>query len=645
VNPLRILLLEDHPLDAELIQAHLNEGGLAYDLRRVETRPDFERAVREECPDLILADYSLPAFDGMAALEIARAGCPEVPFLFVSGAIGEERAIESLKGGATDYVLKHRLDRLVPSVRRALREAEERAERRRAEKALAESEERFRLLVNRVREYAIFLLGADGRVESWNEGAARILGYQAEEALGLEFARFFTPEDVQAGQPTRVLEEARRRGQSQEDNWLVRRDGSRFWASGTTTALRDEAGRLRGFAKILRDLTDRKQLEEALQQRAEQLAEAARRKDEFLAVLSHELRNPLTPLRNALEILRLSNLSDPGAAEARDVMERQVRHLSRLVDDLLDVFRISHRKLLLRKDRLDLAQLARVVALDHRNALERAGLALELRIPERPVWVLGDSTRLSQVLGNLLGNAAKFTDRGGRVTVCVSANAADSRAAVEVSDTGIGLPPDLVPRLFDTFAQAEQTRHRSRGGLGLGLALVKGLVELHGGTVEAHSPGPGQGATFTVRLPLSAESPALLSVPLTDGAAGRRLRILIIEDNEDAARTLGVLLARYGHEVATAYTGRTGVDRAGQWRPDVVLCDLGLPEMDGYDVARTLRGDPATASARLIAVSGYGQEDDRRQAHQAGFDLHLTKPVDPTELQQVLATLRARSER
>ncbi|MCI0463720.1 MAG: response regulator [Gemmataceae bacterium] len=641
MNPLCILLLEDHPLDAELIQAHLSEGGLTCDVHRVDTRQAFVTALHERCPDLILADYSLPAFDGMAALEIARETCPQVPFLFVSGAIGEERAIESLKGGATDYVLKHNLDRLVPSVRRALREAEERAERKRATKALAESEERFRLLVNRVQEYAIFLLDPRGRVESWNEGAARILGYQAEEALGRELAHFFTPEDVQAGWPARVLEEARTRGQSQEDNWLVRKDGSRFWASGTTTALRDEGGQLRGFAKILRDLTDRKQLEEALHNRAEQLVEAARRKDEFLAILSHELRNPLTPLRNALEILRLADLGDPTAAEARDVMERQVRHLSRLVDDLLDVFRISHRKLLLRKDRLDLAQLARVVALDHRNALERAGLTLELKLPERPVWVLGDLTRLSQVLGNLLGNAAKFTDRGGRVTVRVKADESSQRALMQVSDTGIGLAAEVVPHLFDTFTQAEQARHRSRGGLGLGLALVKGLVELQGGTVAADSAGPGRGSTFTVCLPLSAESAAGLSVPLTGDNQGRRLRILIIEDNEDAARTLGVLLTRYGHEVATAYTGRSGVDTAGQWQPDVVLCDLGLPEMDGYDVARTLRGDPATARARLIAVSGYGQEDDRRQAHQAGFDLHLTKPVDPTELQHVLATIRA----
>ncbi len=636
---LHILLLEDSPLDAELIEAQLEEGGLRCAVHRVDTREDYVAALRGACPDLILADYSLPAFDGMAALALAQNVRPDVPFLFVSGALGEELAIESLKGGATDYVLKQRLERLTPSVRRALREADERAERRRAQKALADSEERLRLLITCVREYAIFLLDPAGRVESWNEGAARILGYQVDEAVGMAFSQFFTAEDVRAGEPIRVLEEARTRGQTHDDHWLVRKDSSRFWASGTTMAVRDEGGQPRGFIKILRDLTDHKQLEEALRHRAEQLTEAARRKDEFLAILSHELRNPLTPLRNALEIIHLADLSDPALLEARDVMERQVRHLARLVDDLLDVFRISSRKLLLRKDWLDLAHLARVVSLDHRYALERAGLALTLDLPDRPVWVVGDSTRLSQILGNLLQNAIKFTDSGGCVTIRVAVDEAARRAVVRVADTGVGIPPEALPHLFDTFAQVEQSRHRSRGGLGLGLALVKGLVELHAGRIEVHSEGPGKGSEFVVALPLGEKSQPSLAAATPGRPEGGGLHILIIEDNEDAAQTLAVLLKRYGHEVATAYTGRTGVDAAGKLRPDVVLCDLGLPGMNGYEVARALRADPATAAARLIAVSGFGHEDDRRQAHQTGFDLHLTKPIDPAELQQVLSTL------
>jgi PAS domain S-box-containing protein len=638
---LHLVLLEDNPLDAELIEAHLRSSGLSLDLKRVDSRADFTAALEAVCPDLILADYSLPSFDGLAALEVARATCPGVPFLLVSGALGEERAVELLKAGATDFILKHRLERLVPSVRRALREAQERAERRRAEKALAESEEHFRLLSACVQEYAIFLLDPAARVVSWNEGAARILGYQADEALGLPFAHFFPPEAPD--QPARVLDEAREAGQAREDSWQVRKDGSRFWASGVTSALRDESGSLRGFATILRDLTDRKRLEEALRTRADQLAEAARRKDEFLAILSHELRNPLTPLRNALEIMRLCALEDPALVEARDVMERQVRQLTRLVDDLLDVFRISHRKMLLRKDRLDLMRLVELAAVDHRGALEAAGLALELDLPGQPVWVMGDSTRLAQVVGNLLHNAVKFTDRGGRVTVRVVPDDGHGRAAVQVCDTGVGIPPEVLPKLFDTFAQAPHNRHRSRGGLGLGLALVKGLVELQGGEVAASSAGEGRGAEFTLWLPLASDTrPAQGALPCS-GADGARLRILIVEDNPDAARTLQVLLTRYGHEVTATHTGPEGVEAARRGRPDVVLCDLDLPGLSGFDVARTLRADPTTAAARLLAVSGLGQEDDRRHAYQAGFDLHLTKPVDPSELQQVLTAVRSHS--
>jgi CheY-like chemotaxis protein len=340
--------------------------------------------------------------------------------------------------------------------------------------------------------------------------------------------------------------------------------------------------------------------------------------------------------------MRLCELADPALVEARDVMERQVRHLSRLVDDLLDVFRITHRKLMLRRDRLDLAQLVRLAAIDHRNALESAGLTFNLELPEGPVWVVGDSTRLCQVVGNLLHNAAKFTDAGGKVTLRVAADAASRRAVVQVRDTGIGIPLDALPQLFDTFSQADAGRQRSRGGLGLGLALVKGFVELQGGQVQVTSAGLGRGSEFTIWLPLSAPSPTA-----RDAAQGEtsvvRLRILLVEDSEDAARTMRLLLTRYGHDVTIAATGTAGVEAARRWRPDVVLCDLGLPEMDGFDVARALRADPATASARLIAVSGYGQEEDRRQAHQAGFELHLTKPVDPAELRQVLATVAVES--
>jgi signal transduction histidine kinase len=375
-------------------------------------------------------------------------------------------------------------------------------------------------------------------------------------------------------------------------------------------------------------------LERELRQRLLELAEADRRKDQFLMMLAHELRNPLAPMHNALRILTLAG-ADPQAAErARGVLERQLQHLTRLVNDLLDVSRITRGKVELQTLRLDLARLVRTAAEDHQPLLEGKGLTLGLEMPPLPLWVEGDDTRLAQVMDNLLENAAKFTPRGGRVTA--QAAAEGDQAVVRVRDTGMGVEPDLLPHVFESFTQADRSLDRSRGGLGLGLALVRGLVQLHGGAVEAHSGGPGRGSTFSFRLPLARrEAAAPARAPA--GQFGRRLRILIVEDNPDTATTMRLLLELMGYEVAVAATGHAGVEATLRTHPDVVLCDIGLPGgMDGYAVARSVRQNPATARTRLIAVTGYGREEDRRRSREAGFDLHLTKPVDPAELQRRL---------
>jgi signal transduction histidine kinase len=367
------------------------------------------------------------------------------------------------------------------------------------------------------------------------------------------------------------------------------------------------------------------------------LADADRRKDEFLALLAHELRNPLAPILNSLEILRLAG-ADPEARErARAMVERQVRHLARLVDDLLDISRITRGKVRLRREWVDLARLVRTTIEDRRPTLERAGLRLTGQVPELPVWVNADATRLAQVLNNLLDNAAKFTDRGGAVAVTLTTEREPPLALLTVRDTGVGIDPAMLPRLFSVFAQADRSLERTRGGLGLGLSLVKGLVELHGGTVEAHSAGPGQGAAFTLRLPVAPEPAAFSELPTTAAADGRRLRVLVVEDSRDAAESLRTLLHLLGHEVTVASTGPEGVQAARACRPDVVLCDIGLPDLDGYGVARALRRDPVTAGARLIALTGYGQEEDRRNARGAGFDHHLTKPAATEDLLALLA--------
>jgi signal transduction histidine kinase len=374
---------------------------------------------------------------------------------------------------------------------------------------------------------------------------------------------------------------------------------------------------------------------EALREREEALREAHRRKDEFLAMLAHELRNPLAPLSNALHVLGQRGGADPAFRQGREMMERQVRHLARIVDDLLDVSRIMRGRVQLRPERLDLARLVRTAALDHRSIFQQAGLGLDVDVPELPVWVMGDPIRLAQVLSNLLHNAAKFTSSGGQVSIRLAV-AGGYKAEIAVRDTGIGVEPEMLPRLFETFAQADRSLDRSKGGLGLGLALVKGLVELHGGRVHAASAGPGCGAEFAIRLPVEPEPPALSEMPTAPTRTGKRLRILVVEDNRDAADSLRLLLELYGYEATVAYTGPDGVKVAEQSRPDVVLCDIGLPGLDGYGVARRLRQNPSTAKARLIAVTGYGGEEDKQRSREVGFEAHLVKPVDPAALQGVL---------
>ena len=365
-------------------------------------------------------------------------------------------------------------------------------------------------------------------------------------------------------------------------------------------------------------------------------------KNDFLAVLAHELRNPLAPIRNALHMLSTYETADAHQQEARDIIERQVQQLAGIVDDLLDVFRITHRKIVLQKEVFNLADLVRLTAEDHRSGLEGRTRTLTLELPAQPVWVEGDRRRLTQVLTNLLQNAAKFTNARDEITVGVETDALRSGTTVVVRDTGIGIEPDLLPHVFDAFTQGDVGLDHKRGGLGLGLGLVKGFVELHGGKVRAASAGLGLGTEIRVWLPTARQPSKAAAAPTAPPAAPgrRRLRILIVEDNLDTAKSLQWLLTRYGHDVTMAHSGKAGVEAAKALRPDVVLCDLGLPEMDGFEVAQALRSDPATTWARLIAVSGYGQDDDRHRSEQAGFDLHLTKPIDPANLQRLLAVLQ-----
>ncbi len=384
------------------------------------------------------------------------------------------------------------------------------------------------------------------------------------------------------------------------------------------------------------DITERKRAEQSTR-------DESRRKDDFLALLGHELRNPLGSITIAAETLGAIGLDDARAERARQIIERQAAHLARIVDDLLDVARISHGKLALHRERIDWREIVRHTIEDWRPAFESQGIRLEVDLPGTPIWVLGDPTRLAQVATNLLNNAKKFTDRGGEIEIRFDDTGPAESSELIVRDTGIGMSADTLSRLFQPFEQAPQSSARTRGGLGMGLALVKGLVEMHGGEVTASSAGPGRGSELRVRLPRAGE--AARPTPAKP-ANTEHSNVLVIEDNPDAADSLRMFLETAGHSVQVAYDGIAALDMARRRHPDLVFCDIGLPgEMDGYAVARALRADPALSSVPLVALTGYGQAADQARAKQAGFDAHLSKPADPKKLLRAMAMTRARSER
>jgi signal transduction histidine kinase/CheY-like chemotaxis protein len=379
----------------------------------------------------------------------------------------------------------------------------------------------------------------------------------------------------------------------------------------------------------------------------ENVREHDRRKDQFLAMLGHELRNPLAPIRNAVEILRQGerepaqpvDKNSSQDSQARDMIERQVTHMTRLVDDLLDVSRIANGKIRLRRERCDLTAIVLATVEDYRQVIEQSGLELVVEVPAHSLWTSGDPTRLSQILGNLIHNAHKFTDDPGHILISLRADRDNRSAMLTIRDSGIGMDRETLRSIFDAFSQADRSLDRSRGGLGLGLALVKGLVELHGGTVCVSSEGLGHGTEFRVQLFLDKSAETAPPKPKAAAPQGKARRILVIEDNVDGAESMRLLLKHLGHDVRTAHSGPAGVVIATDWLPEVVLCDIGLPGgMDGYGVARALRENNNLEGLLLIALTGYGRDEDQLKAKEAGFDLHMTKPVDFGALQQTVAS-------
>jgi len=488
----------------------------------------------------------------------------------------------------------------------------------------------------------IGLATVDGAALFVNEAGRRLVGLDSpDEVRRTQVTDYFPPEDrprIQNDVLPVVLRDGRWSGEVRFRHFQT---GATIPVVWSVVCLKDEASdQPIALACISSDLSDRKRLEESLRQRADELAEDARRKDEFLAVLAHELRNPLAPIRNALQVIRLGGHDAALVEQMRAMAERHVDYMTHLVDDLLDLSRISRGLLRLLKEALDVAQPVQQAVEGVQPLVRERGLTLSVALPAEPVYIEADPTRLQQVVGNLLSNAVKYTDSGG--TILLTASPEGENLVLRVRDTGIGIPADMLPHIFDLFVQAERRLDRSQGGLGIGLTLVRRLVEMHGGTVTAHSDGPGRGSEFVVRLPALVEErkEELLRRPPDPeqpGSPSGCRRILVVDDNVDAAESLALLLSLEGHEVRTAHDGPAALTAAQGEPPDLVILDLGMPGMDGYEVARRLRAMPGSNDVLLVALTGWAQEDDRRRCYEAGFDGHLPKPVELNALRQFLA--------
>lgn len=485
----------------------------------------------------------------------------------------------------------------------------------------------------------------EGRIQSWNVGAARIFGYTAEEAIGQPITIIIPPE--LHDEERRILEQV---GSGKRvdhfDTIRVTKDGRRISISLTVSPIRDSRGVIVGASKVARDVTERKRSEQALLEserrlktNEEALRDADRRKNEFLALLAHELRNPLAPIRYALAANKKPGRTPEQIKRSEEIMERQVMHMSRLLDDLLDVARITRSTLELKKVPTELTFVVGSAIDTARPLLEAKHHTLSLDLPKHTDRLEADPVRLAQALSNLLINAAKYTDPGGQIQLRAAREG--NEMVIAIRDNGVGISADMLPRLFTMFTQAPGALSRAEGGLGIGLALVRGLAKLHGGTVEAHSDGPGKGSEFVVRLPIGAPiAEARDNERLQRGFdAGAGLKILVVDDSVDAADSCVTLLQLSGHDVQAAYNGQSALDRAETFHPHAVLLDIGLPDMDGYQLAAKIRAAPWGRGILLIAVTGWGQEEDRRRAFEAGFDHHLTKPIAIETLESLLQLL------
>lgn len=498
---------------------------------------------------------------------------------------------------------------------------------RAAEQALRESEMRFRIMADAA-PVLIWMSGADRRRTWFNKRWLEFVGQPMESEIGSGWIANVHPDDSDRCRDAYLNAFDARQTFAMEYR-LRRRDGEYRWVLDNGIPRYESNGEFAGYIGSCVDITERKQIEEAAK-------EAARRKDEFLATLAHELRNPLAPIGNALEIIKHADGNSGILEQARDTMERQFGQMVRLVDDLLDIGRITRDKLELRLQRVELASVLHQAVETSRSLADAGKHELRVTLPSTPIWIHGDPVRLAQVFSNLLNNACKFTESEGAISI--TAERRDAEVAITVRDTGIGIAPEKLESIFEMFAQVDQTLERTRSGLGIGLTLVKRLVELHGGRIVAKSEGLGRGSEFAVHLPVLADNAVPAQIKVAPGVVTTTpQRILVTDDNQDAADSVAMLLRLSGHEVETAYDGLKAFQKAEAYKPDIMLLDIGLPGMNGYEVCRSIRQQPWGKDIRIVALTGWGQDQDRRIAREAGFDDHLVKPVDPQTLRRAIA--------
>jgi PAS domain S-box-containing protein len=642
-NPARILVVDDTEGTRYSLVRMLQRA--QYHVSEATTGSEALRLSAEK-PDLIILDINLPDLDGFEVCRRVK-GNPStasIPVMHMSATyVDSENRATGLERGADGYLTWPIEPReLVAHIEALLRA-------RRAEREAREKEELIRVTLSSIRD-GVIATDSSGRINFLNAMAQTLTGWSSEDAVGRTLSEVLQIINEESRQPVEnpvdeTLEENHGVGLANH-TVLISRDGTERVIEDSAAPIRDADGNTVGAVMVFRDVTERKRAEKASK-------EESQRKDEFLAMLAHELRNPLAPIRSAVHVLNLVESSSSQAHEARAVISRQVEHLVRLVDDLLDMSRISKGMIKLQKERTDLAVVLTRAVEGCRPLIDARRHVLKVTMPDRFMPITGDAVRLAQVFLNLLNNAAKYTPEGGRIELSVKLEEEPDRrpiAQVRVKDTGVGIAPEMLPKVFDLFTQVNQTLDRSEGGLGIGLTLARRLTEMHGGTIASSSKGQGQGSEFIVHLPLSSPEqrdeeqkqnldPAQSHAKLAHLPEGRR--ILVIDDNRDSAESLATFLRLLGNDVRTAYEGRHGVVIAASYRPDVVLLDLGLPGLNGYEVAKQLRALPGQTEVQLVAMTGFGREQDRQNTKKTGFHEHLVKPVDLDSLQILLGSLPA----